>query len=285
MRNSLTVDDIANNIRMARSSHQGVILIVEGHTDVRVYERLINNTQCMFIPAHGKKTAIDVLAKLEMDNFKGVLTIVDADFWRLDGTKPESMNLLLTDTHDLETTMLSSKAFDKVISEFGSKPKIRKLVDSIPDMLLECALPIGLFRWLSSSTKENWSLKFKDMNFDCFVDVKKMKVEINNLIAEVKTNSDDFSLSDRDIKFKLDSLIEKRENYDPWQVCSGHDMIQILAIGLANVFGNHRSENIDMGKVDGILRVSYELLHFNKTHLHDAIKDWEKENRPFQVLT
>ena len=284
MRNSLTADDIANNIRMIRSSHNGVILIVEGHTDVRVYERLINNTQCMFIPAHGKETAINVLTKLEIDKFKGILTIVDADFWRLDGIKPDSMNLLLTDTHDLETTMLSSNALDKVISEFGSIPKIKKHVDSIPDRLLNCALPIGLFRWLSSPTKENWGLKFKNMEFDCFLDDEKLKVDINNLIKEVKTNSDDFSLSDKDIKLKIDSLIETKINHDPWQVCSGHDMIQILAIGLENIFGNHRSKNIDMDKVDGILRLSYEFSHFNETHLHDAIKDWERDNQPFKVL-
>lgn len=284
MINSRTADDIANNIRMIRSSHRGVIVIVEGNTDMRVYERLIDNAQCNFVPMNGKKIAIDVLKILERDNFEGFLTIVDADFCRLDNIKPNSINLLLTDNHDLETMILSSNAIDEFISEFGSESEIKKIGNSIIDLLMDCALPIGFFRWISSPAKDDLSLKFKGMNYDTFIDVKNLKVSTNNLIYEVKTNSDDFLIDDKEIKRKIESLIKEKDHYDPWQVCSGHDMVQILTIGLANIFGYSESKNIDVGVVDKTLRLTYKLSHFNKTHLYDAIKDWEKNNEPYKIL-
>lgn len=280
----LTADDIANNVRMIRTVYHGAILIVEGSTDVRVYENLINKTQCMLVPAYCKDNAIDALNKLERNNFKGVLTIVDTDFWKLDGIQPNTPNLLLTDTHDLETMILSSKALDKLLAEFGSQSRIALLGKSIRAILLEGALSIGFLRWLSSPTKDNLSLRFKNLNFNNFVDIKKLSVNIDYLINEVKTNSQDSTLDNSMIKSKITALMNA--GYDPWQVCSGHDMVQLLSIGLMNIFGNHRAMNIiTLEQVDGILRVSYESSFFSSTQLHKAIKNWEITNTGFKVLS
>lgn len=283
MKNYLTSDDIANTARMIRTLHHGAILIVEGTTDVRVYENLINSTHCMVLPANNKDIAITTINKLEKDNFKGVLTIVDTDFWKLDSIKPNSLNILLTDTHDLETMILFSEALDKVLSEFGSKPKIAALSKPVRVILLKGALAIGFLRWLSTPTKDNLSLRFKGLNFYNFIDIKKLSVNIDLLIKEVKTNSQDSTLDESAIKKKIATLM--KSGYDPCQVCSGHDMVQLLAIGLINMFGNHRAKNITPDGVDGILRVSYEYSYFSSTQLHDAIKDWEYANQPFKVLT
>ncbi len=283
MRKYLTVDYIANTARMLRTSHHGAILIVEGTTDVRVYENFINKAHCRILHANNKDVAIAAINKLEIDNFRGVLTIVDTDFWKLDGIHPNSLNILLTDTHDLETMIFFSEALDKVILEFGSNPKIGSLGRSIRDILLEAALPIGLLRWLSSPTKDNLRLKFKGIQYNNFIDTKKLYLDIDNLIKEVITNSHVSTLDESAIRLKIITLI--KAGYDPWQVCSGHDMVQLFAIGLTNIFGNHRAKNITLGAVDGILRVSYEYSYFSSTQLHDAIKDWEYLNPPFKVLS
>ena len=65
MKNNLTPFDIANTVRMTRTLHKGAILIVEGTTDIRVYERFLSKTKCKFIPAHGKDNAIGALSILE----------------------------------------------------------------------------------------------------------------------------------------------------------------------------------------------------------------------------
>ena len=283
MKNYLTAHDIANNARMIRTLHPGTILIVEGNTDIRVYERFVNDTYCKLIPANCKDKTIDALAILEKDNYYGILAVVDADFWKLDGIEPNTPNLLLTDTHDLETMILSSDAFEKVLSEFGSATKIKKLGKSIRNMLLKSALPIGYFRWLSSPKQDNLLLKFKELCFPNFVDKKTLSVAIDKLIIEVKTNSQNHALDENMIKLKIETLI-KNNAYDPWQVCSGHDLVQILSIGIKNIFGNNKARMITSELVAGILRVAYEYSHFCLTQLHNLIKGWERMHPSFKVL-
>ncbi|MCD4845641.1 MAG: DUF4435 domain-containing protein [Methanosarcinales archaeon] len=282
MRNNLTPFDIANNVRMTRTLHKGAILIVEGTTDIRVYERFLSKTKCKFIPAHGKDNAIGALSILEKKGFKGILTIIDADFWRLDGIKPKTPNLFLTDTHDLETIIISSDAFDKILNEFGSVNKIKKLNKPIREMLLESGIPIGFLRWISSPNKENISLFFKNLSFYKFVDKKTLEVDIDNLIKEVKFNSNNSTLDENLIKKQL--IILMKSEYDPWQVCSGHDLVQILSIGFLNIFGNHRGKETTPEVVDGLLRISFEFSHFCLTDLYKSIVDWEKLNQSFEIL-
>lgn len=278
-----TVYSIVNTARMMRTQYTGTILIVEGSTDARAYGCLVSETECRLIPATGKDKAISALELLENGGFDGVLTIVDADFQRLDGTEPNSSNLLLTDSHDLEAMILYSDALDKVLSEFGSSREITKLGRPIRDVLLEGGLPIGYLRWLSSPAKDNLSLKFKELSFDKFVDEKTLRVSIDNLVRELKTNSKDSALDDNVTKLKVMTLMG--EGHDPWQVCSGHDLVLILSIGLINVFGNpRRGEAATPDNVDVALRLAYNYSHFCLTGLHNSIKDWEKVNPPFRVL-
>ena len=138
-----TAHDIANEAHMIRTTgHNRAILIVEGNTDAQVYGRFVNGGKCELIPAASKSKAVDALKLLENGGFDGVLTIVDADFWRLDGIEPNSSNLLLTDSHDLETMILSSDALDNVPSEFGSTSEITKFGRPLRKILLECGLPM-----------------------------------------------------------------------------------------------------------------------------------------------
>lgn len=277
-----TVYSIVNTARMMRTQYTGTILIVEGSTDARVYGRLVSETECRLIPATGKDKAISALELLETGGFDGVLTIVDADFRRLDGTEPNSSNLLQTDSHDLETMILYSGALDNVLSEFGSAREIAKLGRPIREVLLEGGLPVGYLRWLSSPPKDNLSLKFKELSFDKFVDEQTLRVSIDNLIIELKINSRDSTLDENATKLKI--MIVDGERHDPWQVCSGHDPVQILSIGLRNIFGNHRGESVTLEVVDGILRVAYGRSHFCLTRLHNSVKYWEKANPSFKVL-
>jgi hypothetical protein len=278
-----TVYSIVNTARMMRTQYAGTILIVEGSTDARVYGDFVSKTECRLIIATGKDNAISALELLENGDIDGVLTIVDADFWRLDGNEPNSSNLLLTDSHDLETMILYSDALDKVLSEFGSDKKITELGKPIRDILLESGLPVGYLRWLSSTTKDNLSLKFKELSFDEFVDEQTLRVSIDNLIIELKINSGDSTLDENATKLKIMTL--GWERHDHWQVCSGHDLVLILSIGLRNIFGNpRRGKTVTSDQVDGMMRLAYNYSHFCLTILHNSIKDWEKANPSFRVL-
>ena len=272
----LTPNDIANNIRMTRTLHSGPIIIAEGTTDIRVYERFFLKNVCIFIPSYGKNNAISALYILEKDKLKRILVIVDSDFWKLESAIPNNPNLMVTDTHDLETMIISSETFNNILNEFGSLIKIKKIGTSIRNILLKNSLPLGYLRWISSPTKLNLSLKFKGIDYNKFIDKKAFSVDLIKLIEEILNNSNNTSINKQLLIDEVKKLEDK--GFDPWHVCSGHDLIEICTIGFKKIFGNKRSKSLSSEALDAILRLSYEHSHFIKSELYVSIKNWAKNN-------
>jgi len=281
MREFITPDRIANQIRMRRSSHKGSFLIVEGRNDKLVYDRFIDDTKCEFSIASGKENAVAAIRILEQDNFAGVFAIVDADFCRLEGNLPSSSNLLLTDEHDLEMMLLKSLALEKVISERGSEDKINKFAQNIRLTLLERGKRIGYLRWVS--LKDNLSLKFEELSFSKFIDKATLVIDTGKLIKAVKDHSQKFALREEDIQQSIETL--KNNTHDPWQLYCGHDIICILSIGLSKVWGSWKTNEVRPDILERELRLAYEKSYFPSTQLYQSIQQWEINNKPYQVLS
>jgi len=281
MRESITPDRIANTIRQQRSQYTGSFLIAEGDTDARVWKNLMDSTKCRVVIAHNKNNAIAALNILEQANVAGVVAVVDADFDILEETLPLSPNLLLTDTHDLETMLLKSPALEKVVTEHGSAEKIESFAKDIRQTLLESAKIIGYLRW--ASLKFNYCLKFEGLAFKDFVDDKTLALNESDLIKTVKNKSQKPGLDEQEIRANMDSL--KTDTQDMWHVCCGHDMISILSIALCKALGSFSSQKADPNVLESYLRVAYESAHFRETKLYRYIQRWEQTNKPFEVLS
>jgi hypothetical protein len=282
MRKHLSHHDVANYVRMIRTQHQGAILIVEGDKDRRIYERFINGACCKVVYASGKANAIGALAIIEKGGVKGVLGIVDSDFWKLDGIEPATANVMLTDTHDLETELLASGVLERILSELGAEHRIKKINKQIQDFLIERGVPLGLLRWISSPTKDNLSFRFKDLRYEKFLDKKTLDLNIDEMIREVVANSGSRIVNENAIKSKIITL--QNEGHDPWQICSGHDLIEILFFGLKYVFGNEKGRKIPMDILDSMIRIAFNQSYFWSTNLYKSIQEWERRNPPFKVL-
>ncbi|EAW38055.1 DUF4435 domain-containing protein [Lyngbya sp. PCC 8106] len=280
MREFITPDRVANKIRLMRTQFQGSFLIVEGDTDARFYKNLVNKEKCRVASANGKKNVIQVLDILESDEFLGVLAIIDADFDRLENNLPTQSNILITDNHDLEIMLLKSPALEKFLVEFGSEDKIKILNQDVRSILLAGGVDIGYLRWIS--LKESLDLKFEGLSFSKFIDKKTLAVDRVKLIVAIKNNSQKPQINQQEIKDKMENLISP--NYNPWCVCCGHDLIEILSIGLCQFLGSNNSKDVEADKIEKILRLAYESSYFRKTKLYSLIQQWESLNTPFVIL-
>ncbi len=286
MRTHITAYDIANEIRMTRSQHPGAFLIVEGEiADLRVYGRFVDSKLCQIIPAHGKENAINALAILENYGFTGVLSIVDADFWRLEGKEPESQNLFITDTHDLETMILKSPVLEeKLLVEFGSAQKINNFTrprgQNFHQVLLDIGRPIAYLRWVS--LQQNLSLTFEALVFSRFIDRKTLILDTIKLIKTVKNKSGKPDLAEKDLQNAIDELTDP--NHDLWDVCVGHDLVHILSLGLRNTWGSNKDNDVKPELLEKFLRAAYESTYFFSSQLSQSLKDWEVANHPFRIF-
>lgn len=284
MKKYLNPDSIANEIRMTRGQHKGAFLLVEGSTDALLFEKLTNEN-CKVLFSNGKDNAIRIMEILESSKFSGVLAIVDSDFWFLDNITPQSPNILVTDGHDLEIMMIFSDALEKVLAEFGSSRSIKNLGMNVRDLLIKLALPLGILRMLSASTRKNLELNFREMQYMKFLDFDKKNVYLMQMVTEIIMNTRGSNLNAKSIVSDINDQIERALSVVE-HVCNGHDMIEILVLGLNKMFSNFRSKelNLTSDSLRSIFRLSYDQKCFSKTNLHSYIKEWEQVNPNFPIL-
>ena len=286
MKDDIKANHLANEIRMTRTQFRGTLLIVEGQTaDFRVYKHLVDPKQAKIIPAHNKDRALAALKILEDTNFLGVVAIVDADFWRLEGRNPTSPNQFITDTHDLETMLLESHSLEKLLDEFGSPQKIANFTANsrmdIRQTLLTAARPIGYLRW--ASQRDNLSLTFEGIIFSRFIDHNTLHIDISGLIQEVKNKSRRQNLNENDLRDKIDALTDSKHN--SWDICCGHDLVGILSFGLYRVLGSNQRREVEPEVLEKFLRAGYESTYFLSTQLYQSLRGWEVSNLPFRIFS
>ncbi len=279
MREELTFYRYANAILLERETFIGTFLLVEGDLDKTFYKRFVVS-ECELKNYSGKSNVIEVLNILEKENFPGVLAIVDADFDYLDSSSYNSPNLIRTDTHDLETMLLNSFALDKVINELGSQEKITSFGRDIRTVLIESGRVVGYLRWVSQL--DGLNLTFNDIKFSKFIDENTMKIDELKLIQEVKNKSQKLALKSEDLQQRITN--QKSSNHDPWQVCCGHDLVEILSIGLRKAIGTKDANDVKPENLERNLRLAYEETYFCKTQIYFSVRTWESNNRPFRVL-
>jgi len=135
---------------------------------------------------------------------------------------------------------------------------------------------------LSSSHKEKLNLNFNGLIFANFVDKNKLFFNLDNFINEVQTNSVNRTLDVVALKSKITSILSI--GYDRWQLCCGHDLVEILFIGLMLNFGNPKFYGILIKTFKSILRLTYDYSDFRKTNLYNSIIEWQKINPRYKCL-
>lgn len=284
MREVITGSTIANEIRMTREIYDGTFLIVEGKSsDLKTYRALVDRDACQIIPSHSKDNAIEALNLLEDEDVFGTLAIVDADFWRLGEEELEFKNLFLTDGHDLETMILRSDALDKILVEYGSDSKLdldQPFVDEVIKKLLNAGVHLGCLRYISF--KENLWLTFEEIKFSRFVDKKNLDLDRISMVNTVINKSRRHDLPIPNLMEKMDSTMAN--NFDPWDLCCGHDLVALLSLGLRRAFGTNNASEVKPELIEKSLRLAYNIEYFTETSLYRSVRNWERLNIPYRLL-
>ena len=139
MREFLGINRIYNTIEMQRKSFHGFFLLVEGDSDKKLYNNLVNQDNCRFQICKGKPSSksnvIELITRLNQNNIAGVLGLIDADFDHIENKEYNHDNLFLTDDHDLEMMLIKSPALEKILQELASEDKLKKLDREIREFL------------------------------------------------------------------------------------------------------------------------------------------------------
>jgi hypothetical protein len=270
---------IANEIRMKRSQLPGSFLVVEGRDDRLFCERFVD-ASVNIVVAEGKEDVSEVIRILDEDHFPGVIGMVDADFDRIEGNEWASANLILLDTHDLETMLIRSSALDRVLVEFGSREKIETFGRDVREALIVAAIPIGCLRLHSQRAELN--LRFQGITYSRCINQQSLEMNWTALIDEVKNRSQRPELSSDELDAAIRTL--KFLEYDPWQICSGHDLVSILSVGLRRILGTNSAAAVSDEVLRRSLRLAYHDNEFSNSQLAARFREWEVLNPGYRIL-
>jgi Protein of unknown function (DUF4435) len=274
---------IANQIRMLRSQDARAVLVVEGPTDELFFERLTDTGRCRIEVAHGRENAMSIFGELRRSDFTGALLVLDADFDVLEGRLPLPMGLLLTPTHDLETLLIASPALDKLLRQVGQRDKLSAFEQkhgALRGRLLTSGAAIGRLLWVS--LRGGLYLRFDELKYGKFVNDKTLGIDERKMIKTVLDHSCRHDLDEQAIATALAEL--GAADHDPWHLCCGHHLTEILAIAFRKALASHNANEMPVEQVEHMLMLAYEAADFRSTPLHANIRTWEELNPPFVVL-
>ena len=260
---------IVAEIKMMQMVHDGAFLLVEGVSDARFW-RPRRHHSCELVNGEGKPNVVGAVGRLDDDDVLGVLGIVDDDYDSLMGISHASGNLVATDAHDLECLLCRSSALEGVLAEFGVARKIRAFeraagVD-VRGSLLERAMVFGVLRW--AAARFDLDIDFKAIRVPRFIDIDTWSVDGDGLLHAV---SKDGSSHDCDT---LERRIKELPSADPWRVTHGHDMIEILRLGLMRVLGTLPA-NQGPEDIARVLRAAMSPEELRSTRLYADMRTWE----------
>jgi Protein of unknown function (DUF4435) len=284
MREHLDSADVMASILMLRTTYSGSILVVEGAHDVLFFTAFVNQNACQSIAAFGKSNVVTIIGEAHRAGLRGVIGVVDADYWHLDGMTPAQAGLVATDFHDIESMIIASPALDKLERELCDRDRLREFLGrggfpKLRGALYSAVTQLGILKWISQT--DGWHFNFDGITVATYMRPgERLDVDIGAVLETVACTVP--RLAER-AKTKMARI--QRDGVDPREVCVGHDLVNALTYGIRATFGKSSYREISDSQVSAMLRMAYDSRHFLKTRLYQSIRQWEEANAPYVIFS
>ncbi len=274
MRDYIEETDVANAVMMLRSGFKGTIVIVEGNTDDRLYGKFMDPDGTDIVIAQSKTNVERTLKELAKRGENKSLGIVDSDLDLVKGVKKRAP-LFVTDTRDAESMMFFSSALESLLSEYADKESLHRFTERygiFRDVICKSCYYVGLLMLISE--REGLNLSFKNLDFSFFIDKRTLQCDIRKLVRSV-LDGPIGSRIDPDMILKL---LQDEKEHSFREMCRGHDITEVLAIGMREVFGSYNAKTVKSSAVAGGLRLAFSAEDLRATDLYSKSSQWASDN-------
>lgn len=262
-------EEIVTEISMSECIKQW--LIVEGTTDgVFFSTKDLPNSPATRV-ANGWMNVDIVVSKVIEEGIRAsVIGFVDRDYREELGIKIDKENIIMTDFRDLEISLFESTALHRLLVEYGLKQKLPEMpcgtvdVEQIKKQVYEVASDIGKLRYYSQKEQKHYPLK--KLNYSKIICKKTLSIDKEKLVAQINSSSDTSKISIDILNSALEEDLPHRLR-DVRNLCSGHDVIEILGISLKNKWGSGNSATLARESLERYFRIGYSHLEFSDTEM------------------
>jgi len=248
------MDELHFDLQNSKNASK-VYVFVEGESDLRLFRKLFR-TDVKIEPIPGGNPKVEEAVEYMRDELKHplVLGIRDADFLHFTHPNYAKANIVLTDYHDLEITILgTSDVLKSLFAEFA------------PEKEMELLPALEILRELSTlkllyNQEESVDLRRGVGNF---INKSTQEIDLEGFIKERfkgKTNEEVESIL-------LNVRKAVKENHDLLQLSNGHHTTELLSKML----------NCTNKEVERYFRITYRLDDFKTTRMYAQINAWAEE--------
>ncbi len=273
IKSNVSYQDKINELRldfMNPNTKNKTFILLEGDSDVRLYCKLYpqDNFKIEVLPS-GKiylEKGLQELSPL----FKKIIGIRDADFAHLENQKPSVANLFFTDFHDTEMIMVASSAtFSAILHEFCSLSQTEH--NKIRQKLLAALRFVSYFRWYNELNKLEFS--FEGATFGDIFNAQTFAIDNQKYVEKVVQQSRNAKITDIETILAVVNQLAD-ENHDSFQLCNGHDFLNILALYLTT----QNKEGLNEKRLASHFRIAYNFSEYQQTKLYEQVKNWFVEH-------
>lgn len=176
-------DSVSNRIRHSRQSDDRPVLVVEGPSDLRFFERIGTGRWAIY-PAGTRNavaTQVEEVISLGVDRVAGLM---DRDF---DNFVSECVDAGLPvvsfDEADLEACLLNTDCFIDVVQELASAKKLaqRGGVESLRQLAVQLAMLVGAVR--TENALHGWGIDFESIDLIRRIDTGSLSLKLDGFSA------------------------------------------------------------------------------------------------------
>jgi hypothetical protein len=264
---SRTANDIVAEVLMTRTDFSGAIVLVEGPSDSRFLRRHIDPVSTQITICGGKYNAVSAVVLLAATSEMGYLALVDRDFDdHLSVVRPPGV--FVTDTHDIETMMLSAR-LDTLVEELGDSAKLERFKAANGCSLAEALL--ARCEWFApirfaNEVQPGYGLDLSNLSPWKYTESGSWVLDEGSLVSDIAGLC---GVAAGDLMTQLRLLPDLRS----WKGARGHDAMALLSIGLKKVLGNGKQVGEQI--LASHLRLAFTESDFASTALYADLKAWE----------
>lgn len=264
-----TVADIRLTIQ--HPDHKEVIIVVEGEDDEKALKQFFNIQVVEFFWAENCLKVKNSMRIVSTDNqLKDcVIGIKDADFDHINQIKHNIANLMITDTHDMETLMLTPRVCRRICLE-----TINREYQNLSSQAMSSLKNLSYLRYYNDKMILNGgNPDKKGINFRGVIIADVASVSVRDVLQHVKAKGNSNKTSFPDLN-AMNLFINQNpiDNKDLVLFTNGHDLVHAIQYILHSQ--NQAARAYSDKNIATMIRMSYSKEEFEKTNLYKDIDNW-----------
>lgn len=262
-------------LNIQHPNHKEVIIVVEGEDDEKALKKFFNVQAVEFTCATNCSIVKDAMLIVSTDKqLKDcVIGIKDADFDHIKKISYNIANLMITDTHDMETLMLTPKVCERICWE-----TIKQEYPNLSFDAMTSLKNLSYLRYyndkiiLNGKGSDKDGITFKKTKI-CKLIPNNQPVNVEDVLKHVKLAGNSEKTSFPDLE-KMNQFIQQNpiDDDELFLFTNGHDLVTVIR----NILHSKAKKAKEYGEIAiaALIRANFGKEEFEKTNLYKSIDNW-----------